>query len=64
MPLRHSAAYYTVKLLDMFAAPQLLNLLIVTTPIALIFDGPIVHGLVIAVAAASLLIVTFQYSAG
>ena len=53
-----------VKLLDMFAAPQLLNLLIVTTPIALIFDGPITHGLVMAVAAASLLIVAFQIRPG
>ena len=64
MPLRHSAAYYTLKLIDTFAAHQLLNLLIVTTPIALIFDGPITHGLVMVVAAASLLIVASRIRPG
>jgi hypothetical protein len=35
----------------MFPAPQLLSLLIVTTPLIFIFDGPVAHGVVTAAAA-------------
>jgi hypothetical protein len=44
----------------MFPVPQLLTLLIVTTPAIIIFDGPLIHGLIIAAAAASLAIVAVR----
>jgi hypothetical protein len=48
----------------MFTALLFLVLLIVTTPIFLIFDGPIVHGLVIEVAAVSVAIVGIRIRPG
>jgi hypothetical protein len=44
----------------MFPAPLFLVLLIVTTPVIFIFDGPIIHGLVIAAAAVSAAIVALR----
>jgi hypothetical protein len=48
----------------MFPAPLFLVLLIVTTPVILIFDGPIIHGLVTAAAAVSLAIVALRIRPG
>jgi hypothetical protein len=48
----------------MFSATQLLTLLILTTPIGIIFDGPIIHDLVTAVAAISLAIVSVRMRPG
>src|SRR5450631_1503350 len=48
----------------MFPAPLFLVLLIVTTPVILIFDGPIIHGLVIAVMAVSVAIVALRFRPG
>lgn len=48
----------------MFPAPQFLTLLIVTTPGILIFDGPIIHGLVIAAAAVLVAIVALRIRPG
>jgi hypothetical protein len=48
----------------MFPAPLFLALLIVTTPVMLVFDGPIIHGLVIAVTAASVAIVALHIRPG
>jgi hypothetical protein len=48
----------------MFPAPLFLVLLIVTTPAFIIFDGPIVHGLVTAAAAVSVAIVAFRIRVG
>ena len=48
----------------MFPATQLLTLLILTTPIGIIFDGPIIHDLVTAVAAISLAIVSVRMRPG
>src|SRR5450631_1976015 len=48
----------------MFPAPLFLVLLIVTTPVILIFDGPIIHGLVTATAAVSLAIVALRIRPG
>jgi hypothetical protein len=48
----------------MFPAPLFLVLLIVTTPALIIFDGPIVYGLVTAAAALSVAIVALRIRAG
>lgn len=48
----------------MFPAPPFLILLIVTTPAFIIFDGPIVHGSVAAVASVLLAIVALRIRAG
>ena len=48
----------------MFPAPLFLVLLIVTTPVILLFDGPIIHGLVIAAAAVSVAIVALRIRPG
>ena len=48
----------------MFPAPLFLILLIVVTPITLLFDGPIVHGLIIAAAAVSVAIVALRIRPG
>ena len=48
----------------MFSASQLLTLLILATPIEIIFDGPIIHGLVTAVAAISVAIVSVSMRPG
>jgi hypothetical protein len=44
----------------MFPAPILLYLLLVTTPASLVYDGPISHGLIIAVAAVLVAIVALR----
>jgi hypothetical protein len=44
----------------MFPAPLLLILLIIATPVTLIFDGPIIHGLVTAAAALLVAIVALR----
>jgi len=48
----------------MFPAPLFLVLLIITTPVTLIFDGPIVNGLVIVAAAVSVAIVGIRLRPG
>ena len=48
------------KAVNMFPVPQFLTLLIVTSPVMIIFDGRIIHGLVIAVAAVSVAIVALR----
>jgi len=48
----------------MFPAPLFLALLIVTTPAILVFDLPILHGLVTAVAAVSVAIVALRIRPG
>src|ERR1035437_9095733 len=48
----------------MFPAPLFLVLLIVTTPALIIFDGPIVYGLVTAAGALSVAIVPLRIWAG
>ena len=48
----------------MFPAPLFLALLIVTTPLILIFDGPIFHGVVVAAAAVLVAIVGFRIRPG
>ena len=48
----------------MFPAPLFLVLLIVTTPAFIIFDGPIIHGLVTAAAAVSVAIVALRIRPG
>jgi hypothetical protein len=48
----------------MFPLQQFLTLLIVTTPAIIIFDGPMIHGLVIAGAALSLAIVALRIRPG
>jgi hypothetical protein len=48
----------------MFPAPLFLALLIVTTPVILIFEGPIIHGLVMAAAALSVAIVALRIRPG
>src|ERR1035437_3017171 len=48
----------------MFPAPLFVVLLIVTTPALIIFDGPIVYGLVTAAAALSVAIVALRIRAG
>jgi hypothetical protein len=48
----------------MFPAPLFLIVLIVTTPALIIFDGPIVHGLITAVAAVSVAIVALRIRPG
>ena len=48
----------------MFPAPHLLAFLIMTTPIILIFDGPIIDGLVLAAASVSVAIVALRIRPG
>ena len=48
----------------MFPAPLIVALLIVTTPVILVFDGPIINGLVIAAAALSVAIVALRIHQG
>ena len=48
----------------MFPAPFFLILLIVTTPVALIFDGPIIHSLVAAAVSVSVAIVAIRIRPG
>ncbi len=48
----------------MFPVPQFLALLIITTPAIIIFDGPMIHGLVIAAAAASVAAVALRIRPG
>ena len=48
----------------MFPAPLFLVLLVVTTPVILLFDGPIIHGLVTAAAAVSVAIVALRIRPG
>jgi hypothetical protein len=48
----------------MFPVPQFLALLIITTPAIIIFDGPMIHGLVIAAAAASVATVALRIRPG
>lgn len=48
----------------MFPVPLFLGLLIVTTPVSLLFDGPIIHGLVTAAAAVSVAIVGLRIRPG
>ena len=48
----------------MFPAPLFLSLLIVTTPVILLFDGPIIQGVVTAVAALSVAIVALRIRPG
>lgn len=48
----------------MFPAPLLLALLILTTPATLLFDGPVMHGAIMAVTAVSLAIVTLRIRIG
>ena len=48
----------------MFPAPLFLILLIVATPALIVFDGPIVHGLVTAAAAVSVAIVALRIRPG
>jgi hypothetical protein len=48
----------------MFPAPLFLVLLVVTTPAILLFDGPIIHGLVTAAAAVSVAIVALRIRPG
>lgn len=48
----------------MFPVSQLLALLIFTTPIVFIFDGPIIHGLVTALAAISVAILSIRMRPG
>jgi hypothetical protein len=48
----------------MFPAPLFLALLIVTTPVMFVFDGPIIHGLIIAVMAVSVAIVALRIRPG
>jgi len=49
---------------NMFPAPLFLAVLILTTPVTLIFDGPIIHGLVTAVAAVLVAIVAVRVRPG
>src|SRR5882672_965176 len=48
----------------MFPAPQFLTLLILTSPAILVFDGPIIHGLIIAAAALSVAIIALRIRPG
>jgi hypothetical protein len=48
----------------MLFASFLLGLLIITTPIMLIFDGPIVHGIVAATAAVSIAVIAWRIRPG
>ena len=48
----------------MFIAPIVLALLIISTPVTLIVDGPIVHGLVTAAAATSVASIALQFRPG
>ena len=48
----------------MFPAPLFVAFLIVTTPVILVFDGPIIHGFVIAAAAVSVAIVAIRIRPG
>jgi hypothetical protein len=48
----------------MFPVPLFLVLLILTTPVFIIFDGPIVHGLVTAAAAVMVAIIALRIRAG
>jgi hypothetical protein len=48
----------------MFLVPLFLALVIITTPITFIFDGPITHGLIMAVVAAPVAIVALRIRAG
>src|SRR5450759_1625421 len=48
----------------MFPAPLFVGFLIVTTPVILVFDGPIIHGFVIAAAAVSVAIVAIRIRPG
>ena len=48
----------------MFIAPIVLALLIISTPVTLIVDGPVVHGLVTAAAATSVASIALQFRPG
>jgi multidrug transporter EmrE-like cation transporter len=48
----------------MFIAPIVLALLIISTPVTLIVDGPMVHGLVTAAAATSVASIALQFRPG
>ena len=50
--------------LEMFPAPLILILLIVATPVIVIFDGPITHGLIALVVALSVAIIALRIRTG
>ena len=60
----HDRGPKTANATNMFPAQLIAALLIVTTPAILIFDGPIIHGLVIAATAISVALVAVRIRPG
>ena len=60
----HDRGPKTADATNMFPAQLIAALLIVTTPAILVFDGPIIQGLVIAATAISVALVAFRMRAG